>query len=62
MTQSFIPFATQLIQSAGWGLLHSLWQGALIWFVLSAIYRTFGGMSARLKHGCALMALLLQKE
>src|SRR6188768_4098849 len=59
MTQTFIPYLTQLIQSIGWSLLHSLWQGALIWIILTIIFRAFPAMSARMKHGCALMALML---
>jgi beta-lactamase regulating signal transducer with metallopeptidase domain len=59
MTQTLVPYLTQLILSIGWSLLHSLWQGALIWIVLTVIFRAFPGMSARLKHACALMGLLI---
>lgn len=59
MTQTFLSTLTQLILSIGWSLLHSLWQGALIWLVLTIILRAFPAMSARLKHGCSLIALLL---
>jgi beta-lactamase regulating signal transducer with metallopeptidase domain/exonuclease VII small subunit len=59
MTQTFIPYLTQLIQSIGWSLLHSLWQGALIWIILTVMFRAFPAMSARMKHGCSLMALML---
>ena len=54
-----MPYATQLMQAIGWSLLHSLWQGAVIWLILVAIFRAFPAMNARLKHGCALMALML---
>src|SRR6185295_17178895 len=59
MMYTLMPYAARLIQAIGWSLLHSLWQGAVIWLVLTAVFRAFPAMSARLKHGCALMGLLL---
>src|ERR1043165_5200750 len=59
MIHTLPPQATQLIQAIGWGLLHSLWQGALIWLLLIAIFRAFPAMSVRLKHHCAIIALML---
>ena len=59
MMHAWMPWAAPLMQSVGWSLIHSLWQGALIYLVLSAVLRAFPGMSARLRHGCALMAMML---
>jgi beta-lactamase regulating signal transducer with metallopeptidase domain len=47
------------MQVLGWGLLHSLWQGAVVWLLLLAVFRLFPAMSSRLKHTCALAALSL---
>lgn len=43
----------------GWALIHSLWQAAVIWAVMQIVYRCFQEMSARVKHGIALMGMLL---
>jgi beta-lactamase regulating signal transducer with metallopeptidase domain len=59
MSNSLSPFAAQLVQVLGWGLLHSLWQGALIWLLLLVIFKLFPAMSSRLKHTCALAAFSL---
>lgn len=57
MTYSLSPFAAQLMQVLGWGLLHSIWQGAVIWLLLITVFRFFPSMSSGLKHTCALAAL-----
>jgi beta-lactamase regulating signal transducer with metallopeptidase domain len=59
MVQTFLPFATRLAQAIGWSLLHSLWQGALIYLLLLILFRVFPAMHSRVKHLCSVMALML---
>lgn len=48
-----------LIKAIGWSIVHSLWQGAVIYAVLFAILMIRPKMSARLKHNLSFGALFL---
>lgn len=48
-----------LIKAIGWSILHSLWQGAIIYAVLFIILMARPKMSARLKHNLSFGALFL---
>jgi beta-lactamase regulating signal transducer with metallopeptidase domain/tripartite-type tricarboxylate transporter receptor subunit TctC len=48
-----------LIKAIGWSILHSLWQGAIIFAVLFIALAVKPKMSARLKHNLSLGALVL---
>lgn len=48
-----------LIKAIGWSILHSLWQGAIIFAVLFIALAVKPKMSARLKHNLSLSALVL---
>lgn len=53
------PIVSSIIEAIGWSILHSLWQGAMIYFIL--IFSSIVGMkmSAIVKHNLAISALLL---
>ena len=61
MTDGFSFAARQLLDAAGWALVHSLWQGALV----AAAYACFaalapkGAAGLRYAGGVAALALLL---
>ena len=48
-----------LIKAIGWSILHSLWQGAIIYALLFVAFIAWRKMSARLKHNLAFGALAL---
>lgn len=48
-----------LIKAIGWSILHSLWQGAVIYALLFVVLLIWPKMSARLKHNLAFGALFL---
>lgn len=48
-----------LIKAIGWSILHSLWQGAIVFAVLFIALSVKPKMSARLKHNLAMSALFL---
>ncbi|TKC05724.1 peptidase M56 [Pedobacter polaris] len=48
-----------LIKAIGWSILHSLWQGAIIYAILFTILMVWPKMSARLKHNLAFGSLFL---
>ena len=49
--------ASILIHSLGWALLHSLWQGALIFAILRLTLYSFPGMAARIKYHLSYLSL-----
>lgn len=49
----------QFIKAIGWSILHSLWQGAIIFALLSIILSASAKMSAKLKHNLSMAALFL---
>jgi bla regulator protein BlaR1 len=49
--------ATILVQSLGWALLHSLWQGLLIYCCLRIVLKISGTVSSRLKYHLSVAAL-----
>lgn len=54
-----LPLTIQIaIQSLGWALLHSLWQGMLIYCLLLSIYKVLPNASSRFKYNTAAFALL----
>lgn len=57
MTIEFI--ANQWVYATGWTLIHSLWQGAVVWSVVQLILRLRGGQSASFRYLGQMMALLL---
>lgn len=48
-----------LIKAIGWSILHSLWQGAIVFAILFIALSVKPKMSARLKHNLAMSALFL---
>lgn len=48
-----------LIKAIGWSILHSLWQGAIIFAILFIALQVKSNFSARLKHNLAMGALVL---
>jgi bla regulator protein BlaR1 len=48
-----------LIKAIGWSILHSLWQGAVIYATLFVVLLIWPKMSARLKHNLAFGSLFL---
>ncbi|MBB2147273.1 M48 family metalloprotease [Pedobacter sp. LMG 31464] len=48
-----------LIKAIGWSILHSLWQGALIYAILFIVLMAWPKMNARLKHNLAFGSLFL---
>ena len=48
-----------LIKAIGWSILHSLWQGAIIFALLFALLSIKNKVSARLRHNFSIAALLL---
>lgn len=48
-----------LIKAIGWSILHSLWQGAIIFAILFIVLAVKPKMTARLKHNLAISALFL---
>lgn len=48
-----------LIKAIGWSILHSLWQGAIIFAVLFIALSVKSKMSARLKHNLSIAALFM---
>jgi beta-lactamase regulating signal transducer with metallopeptidase domain len=48
-----------LIKAIGWGILHSLWQGAMIYYTLFIVLISWPKMTSRLKHNLSFGALLL---
>jgi bla regulator protein blaR1 len=57
MSQAFSLQMSILLQSIGWALMHSIWQAALIWLLIKAIFKLFPSWQPRLKYGIALMGL-----
>lgn len=54
-----LPLTIQIaIQSLGWALLHSLWQGLLVYCLLLCIYKVLPNASSRFKYNAAAIALL----
>jgi len=48
-----------LIKAIGWSILHSLWQGAIVFAILFIALSIKPKMTARLKHNLAMSALFL---
>ncbi|MDQ8006251.1 MAG: M56 family metallopeptidase [Pedobacter sp.] len=48
-----------LIKAIGWSILHSLWQGAIIFAILFIALQVKSKFSARLKHNLAMGSLIL---
>ncbi len=48
-----------IIKAFGWSIIHSLWQGALIYGILFLVLMTRTGLSAKLKHNMAFAAICL---
>lgn len=46
-----------LLRALGWTLLNSLWQMGLFWFLYHVLILVFGDISARIRHGLALLFL-----
>lgn len=56
MTAQFV-LPTILIQAFGWALLHSLWQGFLIFACLRLVLYVWSHMSARIKYNLSYLSL-----
>jgi len=48
-----------LIKAIGWSILHSLWQGAIIYAILFIVLMAWPKMNSRLKHNLAFGSLFL---
>lgn len=48
-----------LVKAIGWSILHSLWQGAIIYALLFLVLMVWPKMSARIKHNLAFGSLFL---
>ncbi|WP_233165906.1 M56 family metallopeptidase [Pedobacter sp. ASV12] len=48
-----------LVKAIGWSILHSLWQGAIIYAFLFAVLMIWPKISARIKHNLAFGSLFL---
>ncbi|RZL33074.1 MAG: hypothetical protein EOP00_33215 [Pedobacter sp.] len=52
-------FLNNIVKAIGWSILHSLWQGAIIYAILFIVLMNFNKMSAKLKHNLAFGSLTL---
>jgi beta-lactamase regulating signal transducer with metallopeptidase domain len=48
-----------LLKALGWALFNSLWQMGLLWLSYSLLILVFSDMTARVRHGLALMLLFI---
>jgi Zn-dependent protease with chaperone function len=48
-----------LLKALGWALFNSLWQMGLLWLSYSLLIMVFSNMTARARHGLALMLLVI---
>jgi Zn-dependent protease with chaperone function len=48
-----------LLKALGWALFNSLWQMGLLWLSYSLLILVFSGMTARARHGLALMLVVI---
>jgi beta-lactamase regulating signal transducer with metallopeptidase domain len=48
-----------LLKALGWALFNSLWQMGLLWLSYSLLILVFSDMTARVRHGLALMLLVI---
>src|SRR5258708_22731073 len=46
-----------LLQALGWSLFNSLWQMGLLWLLYRVFVLIFNDISARIRHGLALLLL-----
>ncbi len=53
------PILNNLIKAVGWSILHSLWQGAIIYGILLLITLAVPKLQSRLKHNLAFGAIAL---
>ncbi|MFA4866560.1 MAG: M56 family metallopeptidase [Pedobacter sp.] len=53
------PILNNLIKAVGWSILHSLWQGAIIYGLLLLIAMTVPKLKSRIKHNLAFGAIAL---
>jgi bla regulator protein BlaR1 len=53
------PILNNLIKAVGWSILHSLWQGAIIYGLLLLIAMTVPKLQSRIKHNLAFGAITL---
>ncbi len=47
-----------IINAIGWSILHSIWQGAIIYIILSLLIMLFPKQSAQSKHQMAFLAMI----
>ena len=52
-------FLNNMVKAIGWSILHSLWQGAIIYAILFLALMALPKMSSRLKHNLAFASLFL---
>jgi len=55
LLETYLP--ENLVNALGWSLLHSLWQGLLIGFLLIIVIRANRNLSPKFKYGLAVTAL-----
>lgn len=46
-----------IVQSLGWSLLHSLWQGAIVFICLTILLKAIGKGHARMKYALSMLSL-----
>lgn len=52
-------FLNNIIKAIGWSIIHSLWQGAIIYAILFTAFLIWPRMTSRLKHNLAFGSLCL---
>ena len=52
-------FINNIVKAIGWSILHSLWQGAIIYAILFIVLMAWPKLNSRLKHNLAFGSLLL---
>ncbi len=57
METAWISDAGRLLQAIGWTLVHSLWQAAVIYGLLSLMLKAFPGLPSRVRYALGLVAL-----
>ena len=52
-------FLNNMVKAIGWSIIHSLWQGAIIYAILFIAFLLWPRMTSRLKHNLAFGSLCL---
>ena len=52
-------FLNNMVKAIGWSIIHSLWQGAIIYAILFAAFLIWPRMTSRIKHNLAFGSLFI---